>query len=288
MTRRHALAATQFLVAAILCLASICDIQGQPASELAELLTDFEQEQTFSPQFEIAKQIVALNDDDALPKLEKWLDHEDRHLRANVAFVFAGLGDMRGFDALYAIIDDRSGRPVGQGIPEAQIRANSGSEGWWVPRQVLADRYYAVHLLGVLRDPRAVDELLSLETDVELRGKVMWALAEIPHVWETQLRIWNSGSDDISNLTVLTPKGAIEFGDIPSGITTPYTDAPDGVYGYAAYRLEVDGKLVTQPVIDWPIHPIAGKSFTYRLELVPSQVPSRRLAVHLVGIAVEN
>ncbi|MBP6717163.1 MAG: DUF1287 domain-containing protein [Acidobacteria bacterium] len=48
-----------------------------------------------------------------------------------------------------------------------------------VARQVEADRYYAVHVLGVLKDPRAVDILLPLLDDAQLKDKVRWALDEI-------------------------------------------------------------------------------------------------------------
>jgi hypothetical protein len=265
-------------------------VLGQPSSALTQLLADFDRDLIdFEPQLEIAKKIVEQNDHSVLPMLEKWLDHEDRHFRANVAFIFAGFGDTRGFQVLYGIIDDRSDRPLGQGISPTRILKNTDPEGWWIPEQVLTDRYYAVHLLGVLRDPRAVEVLLSLVADAELGTKVRWALVEIPHVWDARLRVVNTGGEDIKNLTVGFPKGRIEFGDIPAGSTTAYREAPDGVYGYASYRFKIDGRLATQPVIDWVGElPMVGKSFTYTLELGPSSYPSLRRMVQLVEVTVDE
>jgi len=290
MLRQNASSLSLVAAIAFLFLFGAGGVMGQPSSALAQLLTDFEHELVdYEPQLEIATRIVELNDHGVLPRLEKWLDHEDRHFRANVAFIFSGLGDTRGFQVLYSIIDDCSDRPLGQGIPPMRILTNTDPEGWWMPDQVLADRYYAVHLLGVLRDPRAVDVLLPLVADDELGTKVRWALVEIPHVWDARLRVVNTGGEDIEDLTVLSPKGRIEFGDVPAGSTTAYREAPDGVFGYAAFRLEIDGQLVTQPVIDWVGElPMVGKSFTYKLELVPSPYPSVRLMVRQVEVTVDE
>jgi HEAT repeat protein len=48
-----------------------------------------------------------------------------------------------------------------------------------VARQIAADRYYAAHLLGDLRDPQAVPILVSLLKDAEVNSIVPWALAQI-------------------------------------------------------------------------------------------------------------
>ena len=45
--------------------------------------------------------------------------------------------------------------------------------------QIRADRYYAVHLLGELKEPNAVPILLTLLNDQEVNYKVAWALGEI-------------------------------------------------------------------------------------------------------------
>jgi HEAT repeat protein len=48
-----------------------------------------------------------------------------------------------------------------------------------VAEQIRADRYYAVHLLGDLKDRRAVPILIPLLTDIQLKYLVPWALGEI-------------------------------------------------------------------------------------------------------------
>jgi HEAT repeat protein len=98
------------------------------------------------------------------------LTHEDRHLRANAAFVFARFGDPRGLQVLEGILSDRSDRPEGQG------RAGGN---YSLASQIRADRYYAVHVLGELRDSRAVPILMPLLQDEEVDYKVPWALGLI-------------------------------------------------------------------------------------------------------------
>jgi len=105
-----------------------------------------------------------------LQRLEPWLDHEDRHVRGNAAFVFAGLGEARGLESIGLMLTDRSPRPKGQGIP---------ADRFSVAGQIRADRYYAVHLLGELEDSRALDLLIPLLDDGEINYKVAWALGEI-------------------------------------------------------------------------------------------------------------
>jgi hypothetical protein len=63
--------------------------------------------------------------------------HEERHLRGNAAFIYAGLGDRRGFDVIVAILGVHSERPEAQGIPGGR---------WSVQGQIRPDRYYAAHL----------------------------------------------------------------------------------------------------------------------------------------------
>ena len=138
------------------------------------LLEQFRSEKVFWRQFVIAKEIVDRRDASVLPSLAEWLSHEDRHLRGNVAFILAGLGDPRGFDTIIEILNDRSDRPEGQGI------AGASSDGrYHVARQIAADRYYAAHLLGDLRDPLAVPVLVPLLKDGEVNSIVPWALGEI-------------------------------------------------------------------------------------------------------------
>jgi HEAT repeat protein len=138
------------------------------------LVEQFKSEKVFWRQFAIAKEIVDRRDMSVLPSLVAWLSHEDRHVRGNVAFVFAGLGDARGFQSITDILTDRSDRLEGQGI------AMAPSDGRYrVERQIAADRYYAAHLLGDLRDPRAVPILVQLLKDTEVNSIVPWALGQV-------------------------------------------------------------------------------------------------------------
>jgi HEAT repeats/PBS lyase HEAT-like repeat len=146
--------------------------QKSPATE--ELMRQFTSEKVFWKQFEIAKKIVQYGDTSGLGDLAEWLKDDDRHLRGNVAFVFARLGDERGFPVIAAILKDRSDRPEGQG------QGWGSSDGrYHVAQQIRADRYYAVILLGHLKDPRAVPILVPLLRDSEVNYAVPWALGEI-------------------------------------------------------------------------------------------------------------
>ena len=87
-----------------------------------------------------------------------------------------------------------------------------------------------------------------------------------------RLRIMNNGSVPINNLVVLFPEDSIEFGDVPAGTTTEYEDVPNGVFSYAAYQFEVDGQVVTQPVVDWVGEsPMSGILFTYTIDFDPTR-----------------
>ena len=154
----------------VLLFATPCVIRGQQRPSVAELLQQFESTTVFWRQIEVAKAIVTANDVTVLPKLQSWLTHEDRHLRGNAAFIYAGLGDPRGFDLIAAILRDHSERPEGQGIPGPR---------WSLQGQIRADRYYAAHLLGDLKDPRAVPILVPLLNDSEVHDIVPWSLGQI-------------------------------------------------------------------------------------------------------------
>jgi HEAT repeat protein len=95
-------------------------------------------------------------------------------VRGNTAFVFAGLGDPRGFQVIADILSDRSDRPEGQGAVIA-----SSDRRYRVERQIASDRYHAAHLLGDLHDSRAIPILVPLLTDPEVNSVVPWALAQI-------------------------------------------------------------------------------------------------------------
>jgi HEAT repeat protein len=146
---------------------------------LRELLDEF-QTTNSARQLEVGKQIVKVGDVTVLRVLEPWLRNEDRHLRGNAAFVFASLGDARGFETLGGILTDRSSRPMGQGVPGGSF--NPGQAQWWLPAQIRADRYYAVYLLRQLKGMRAVEILLPLLDDTDINYHAAWALGEVGDV----------------------------------------------------------------------------------------------------------
>ena len=140
--------------------------QGPTAADWVE---EFKHYRVFFQQFEIAKALVKLHDTTVLKELEPYLSDEDRRVRGNAAFVFASLGDDRGFQVLKAILEDRSIRPHGQAT----------RDDWSVRQQIASDRYYAVHLFGDLKDPRAVPILIPLLRDKEVAYIVPWSLGQI-------------------------------------------------------------------------------------------------------------
>jgi HEAT repeat protein len=159
-------------------LGSLCllrTVSGQTTQHTSqstgELVEQFKTTTESWKQFEVAKQVVALHDKSVLPTLEPWLSNEDMHLRGNAAFIFASLGDDRGFQVIKAILENRSPKRVvlatddaGRSSPELQIRE---------------DRYYAAHLFGDLKDVRAVPILVPLLKDEEVKEVVPWSLGEI-------------------------------------------------------------------------------------------------------------
>jgi hypothetical protein len=151
-----------------LCLTGVARTQTDHSA--VDLVEQFKSDKVFWKQFKVAQKIVMLRDKSILPEIEAQLSDEDRHARGNAAFVFASLGDDRGFDVIKAILDDRSNRPRGQGIPGG---------GWSLQGQIAADRYYAAHLFGDLKDPRAVPILVPLLSDKEVNWIVPWSLGEI-------------------------------------------------------------------------------------------------------------
>ena len=148
----------------------IAEDAGRRALSADEMLAQFQREKVFWRQMEIGRALAAKGDRGVIAALEPRLDDEDRHLRGNAAFVINRLGDRRGFDVIAGILADRSPRPPGQGSPGGN---------WTAQVQIRADRYYAAHLLGDLRDPRGVDLLVALLQDKDVESIVPWALAEI-------------------------------------------------------------------------------------------------------------
>jgi HEAT repeat protein len=151
----------------------------------------FQAEQVFWKQADIADEIAPLVKLRDLEPLMTWLKHDDRHVRGNTAYLFARLGDRRGLDTLFAILADRSGQrtiqpPVIETGPVEELGPGRTDprDAWRrspeaLRQQITIDRYYAVHLLGRLRDPRAVDVLVPLLDDDDIDYNVAWALGEI-------------------------------------------------------------------------------------------------------------
>src|SRR5579863_881954 len=165
------LRANRLGVLVILLLQTPPGIDGQQSPSVSELLRQFEGETMFWRQFEVAKAIVAANDTRVLPQLETWLTHKDRELRGNAAFIFARLGDPRGFDVIAAILDDRS--------EDRKVHIISSGGQRNVQGQINQDRYYAAHLLGDLKDPRAIPILVPLLTEPVVKYIVPWSLGQI-------------------------------------------------------------------------------------------------------------
>jgi HEAT repeat protein/PBS lyase HEAT-like repeat-containing protein len=148
----------------------IASTNEMQALSVGELLQRFKEEKDFSLQFEIGRALAAANDRSVIGELEAGLTHEYRHLRANVAFVLARLGDPRGIATIAEILGDRAPRAFDPGVSRAK---------WNSEAQIKEDRYYAAHLLGGLKDPREVELLIPLLNDKDVNYIVPWALAEI-------------------------------------------------------------------------------------------------------------
>ncbi len=146
----------------------------EPAS-VSALVDQFEKEPVFWKQIEVAKQIAAAKDASVLPRLEPWLKHENQQLRGNAAFIFAKLGDPRGFDVIVSMLLDRSRPPKSQTARSKRETMLAQA----VENQYRENRYYAAHLLGELKDQRAVPILVPLLQDPELNYKIPWCLAQI-------------------------------------------------------------------------------------------------------------
>ena len=141
---------------------------------VSALVDQFKNEKVFWRQFEVAKEIVKRHDANVLSSLVDWLNHEDRHIRGNVAFIFGRLGDARSLQVITDILIDRSERPEGQGG-----RTCCNNPRYSVELQIRQDRYYAVHLLGELGDAQAVSVLVPFLKDPDVNYKVSWALGQI-------------------------------------------------------------------------------------------------------------
>ena len=172
MSRR----AAPLRVATMVVLAAVLVAQRR-AAPVEQLLERFKSTPVFWQQLEIAKELATRRDPRTLIALEPLLRADDRHVRANAAFVLARLGDPRGLATIEAIVADRSDRPLGQGMPTAP--SSPAQSRWWTSRQIKEDRYYAVHMLGELRDSSSVDVLVALLADADVNYHAAWALGRI-------------------------------------------------------------------------------------------------------------
>jgi HEAT repeat protein len=143
-----------------------------PSKSASKLVEQFKSTTDIWTQFEVAKKIVALRDKSALQDLEPWLSNADMHQRGNAAFIFASLGDDRGFQVIKTILEGRPTYTINLGNPDPrlQIRWDGYSA---------EDRHYACHLFGDLQDARAVPILVPLLKDKEVKWIVPWSLGQI-------------------------------------------------------------------------------------------------------------
>ena len=159
-------------LATVCLLSTLCGQTSRyPIESASALVEQFESTTLFWKQFEMAKKIVVLHDKSVLQPLESWLGNEDMHRRGNAAFIFASLGDDRGFQVIKALLEDRSAK---RAVFEIDSTGRPS-----LRRQLREDRYYAAHLLGDLKDPRAVPMLVPLLKDEEVNLIVPWSLGEI-------------------------------------------------------------------------------------------------------------
>jgi hypothetical protein len=191
------------------------------------LVEQCKNEKVFWKQIELAKALVGRHDASALPPLADWLGHQDRHIRGNVAFIFASFGDPRGLQTIADILGDRSERPEGQGIPTAPSDGRYRFE-----RQVAADRYYAAHLLGDLRDPRGVALLVPLLDDPETQSIVPWSLGQIGDKRAIPPLIAALDNDDPSNrVLVIYALEALDAKEAVPGLMTLVNDDRKSRFG---------------------------------------------------------
>ena len=194
---------------------SLCASAASP--EVSQLIGKFQGEESgFVDHVEIANEIAKVATLDDVSSLEPWLAHEDRHVRGNAAYLFAKLGDRRGLATIEGILTDYSadrhvrwqgGSLIFQGNGEEAMAEFLRSPAA-LDAQISQDRYYAVHLLGELRDPRAVDVLIPLLDRDEVNYKVAWALGEIGEMRAVPALIAALSNED--PLVRVTSIGALE------------------------------------------------------------------------------
>ena len=135
-----------------------------------DLVTAFSSATYFWQQGDVAWKLIALGNPEIIPKIEKYLDVDDRRRRCNAGLVLAGLGDKRGLAIIIDELQDTMPRPTdlirsdGKAHPKGQIRS---------------DRYYAALLLGQLGNKEAVPALIQATKDVTINSIAAISLGDI-------------------------------------------------------------------------------------------------------------
>ncbi len=149
---------------------------GQQAVPASDPVQEFKDTKIFWQQFKVAQKIVSLHDRSVLRELEPYLTDENLLERGNAAFIFASLGDDRGFKAILAVLDGSAQRVK----PMKGCTTRKQCAAVQLQRQTeRQERYYAAHLLGDLKDARAVPVLIPLLNDRDVSYIVPWSLGEI-------------------------------------------------------------------------------------------------------------
>ena len=178
--RKRQLACNAAILLTLLALV-LCAAYDPRSRSVNDLVKRFREAHVFWEQYDVAKQIVASRDRGVLTQLRGYLAVQDRHERANAAFIFAGLGDARGLDVLLEILVDQSNRLKGQAYPGfgCLVQRVGDACPYYPNLQIEADRYYAANLLGELGDPRAVPALIAVLDVPSVNLAAIWSLAEI-------------------------------------------------------------------------------------------------------------
>ena len=135
-----------------------------------DLIVAFSNATYFWQQGDIARELIALGDAQIVPKMEKYLDTEDRRRRCNAGLVLAGLGDKRGLAIIINELKDEKPRPT-------LMRRSDGSP--YHDGQIREDRYYSALLLGQLGDREAVPALIQATKDATINYRAAVSLGEI-------------------------------------------------------------------------------------------------------------
>src|SRR5205823_1596201 len=133
---------------------------SRPAGSSLRLLEEFKRVTVFWQQREIADQLVAVHDSAILPELLPWLTNEDRHLRANAAYVLATLKDPRAVPILIPLLSDKE---VAFGVPWALAQiGDKRAIGPLVSGLSDDDPSFRVQVIRALQELRARDAIPAL------------------------------------------------------------------------------------------------------------------------------